>query len=447
MDFTSHTNADLQHLLKTIGVGSIEELIARIIPADLRLGRPLNLPECLPEASLAREFKALAGENLVAADGLCFLGGGAYDHYIPAAVAAITGRPEFQTAYTPYQAEVSQGTLQTIYEYQTMVARLTGMDAANASHYDGATALAEGALMSVATKGKRMVAVTEGLNPWYRQALETYCGPAGIEVRTVKAVDGRIDLEALKGSLDGVSALLIQQPNFFGLLEPVEEAAALAKAADALVVSSTNPMTLALLKSPGDWGADIATAEGQPFGIPMSLGGSYLGMLATKKAFVRKMPGRIVGRTVDKNGKDGFVLTLQTREQHIRRQDATSNICSNQALMALSSLVYMSLMGRDGLVQAAEKSYRGAHYLAEKVAAIPGCRLKFGGEFFSEFVVELPRSAAEVIGKLTEKKLLAGPALSRWFKGCDKALLIAVTEKRTREDLDALAAGLKEVCA
>jgi len=327
-----------------------------------------------------------------------------------------------------------------------MVARLTGMDVANASHYDGATALAEGALMAVSAKGKRAIAVPESLNPWYWRALETYCGPAEIEIRTVKCTDGRTDLEALRGSLDGVSALLIQHPNFFGLLEPVEDASSIAKAADALVVSSTNPMTLALMKPPGEWGADIATAEGQPLGIGMALGGPYLGMLATKKAFVRKMPGRIVGRTVDKNSKEGFVLTLQAREQHIRRQDATSNICSNQALMALSSLVYMSLMGRDGLIQAAEKSYRGAHYLAEMIAAVPGCLLKFGGEFFHEFVVELPCPAVEVISQLTAKKLLAGPALGRWFKGWENAMLIAVTEKRTKEDLDALAEGIQKVC-
>ncbi len=447
MDYTSHTENDRKKLLDAIGVDSIETLIDQMIPKELQLGRLLDLPDCLPEASLAREFKRLAAKNEAAADGINFLGGGAYDHYIPSAVQTIIGRSEFQTAYTPYQAEVSQGTLQTIYEFQTMVARLTGMDASNASHYDGATALAEGVLMAVAKKKAKIVAVPYGLNPLFRSVLKTYCEPMGIKLKTLNSDDGIMNLATLKDELVGVGAIVFQHPNFFGLIEPVEEAARIAKEAKALIVSSTNPMTLALLKPPGEWGVDIATAEGQPLGIGMSFGGPFIGLMAVNKAFLRKMPGRLVGRTVDQNGKDGYVLTLQTREQHIRRQDATSNICSNQALMALAATVYLSLVGRDGIRQIANDSYRSAHYLAKEIATIPGCGLKFKNDFFHEFVLELPKSAQEVISALTARNILTGPELSQWYDGFDNALLVAVTEKRTREDIDQFVAELKDICA
>ncbi|MBT7618187.1 MAG: aminomethyl-transferring glycine dehydrogenase subunit GcvPA [Calditrichaeota bacterium] len=443
MDFTSHTDTDIKKMLEKIGVDSIDEIIAQIIPERLKLNRDLELPDCAPETSLARELSEMAGQNKAAGSSLSFLGGGVYDHYTPAAVSNITSRSEFSTAYTPYQAEVSQGTLQTIYEFQTMVARLMGMDAANASHYDGATALTEGVLMAVRKSRKNSVVVPAGLNPAYLSVLETYCKPVGVEIRKLESADGLIDLDNLKAMVQDAGAVVLQQPNFFGLIEPVEEAAQIAHDAKAFVVSSTYPSSLALLKPPGQWGADVATAEGQAFGVPMSMGGPYLGLFAVKKAFIRQMPGRVVARTIDSQNRDGFCLTLQTREQHIRREKATSNICSNQALVALSALVYMSLTGRDGLRQVATDGYRRAHYLAGELQKIPGCKLRYSTEFFNEFVLELPVSAENVISQLAEKNILAGPPPGRWFEGMENSLLIAVTEKRIKTDLDEFVQTLK----
>lgn len=445
MDFTSHTDSDIKHMLDKIGIDSIDEIIGQIIPERLRFDRNLDLPDCAPESSLAREFSGMADQNKIAYASISFLGGGAYDHYTPAAVNNIISRSEFSTAYTPYQAEVSQGTLQTIYEFQTMIARLLGMDAANASHYDGATALTEGVLMAVRKSKKNLVLVPAGLNPAYLSVLETYCKPVGVEIRKLESADGLIDLDNLKAMVQVAGAVVLQQPNFFGLIEPVEEAAQIAHDAKAVVVSSTYPSSLALLKPPGQWGADIATGEGQAFGIPMSMGGPYLGLFAVKKDFIRQMPGRVVARTIDSKNRDGFCLTLQTREQHIRREKATSNICSNQALVALSALVYMSLTGRDGLRQVATDGYRRAHYLAGELEKIPGCKLRYSSEFFNEFVLELPVSADNVISQLAEKDILVGPPLGKWFSGMENCLLVAVTEKRIKSDLDKFVATLKDL--
>ena len=349
MDYTSHTDADIQHMLGVIGVNSIDELIASSVPDELRLNRKLDLPDGEAESELLRNFSKLASSNDSAYNKLCFMGGGSYDHYAPAAVANIVSRSEYATAYTPYQAEVAQGTLQTIYEFQTLIARMMSMDAANASHYDGATALAEAVLMAARKSRKPKAIIPAGLNPNFKAVLETYCANIGVELVSLSASDGLISIPELKSQIDGAGVLVIQQPNFFGLLESAEEAAAIAHEAGAVVVSSSNPISLGLLKPPGEWGADIATAEGQSLGIPMSYGGPYLGLFAVKKPFLRQMPGRLVARAKDKNDKDGFVLTLQTREQHIRREKATSNICTNQALIALSALVYLCLLGRNGL--------------------------------------------------------------------------------------------------
>jgi len=445
MNFTSHSDADRKQMLDAIGVGSLDELISKVIPDKFRMKGALDVPLGLREFDLTKDFKATAAMNLPAAEVISFLGGGVYDHYIPAAISHIIGRSEFYTAYTPYQAEVAQGTLQTIYEFQTMVCRLTGMDASNASHYDGATALAEGALMAVRKSGRKAVVIPVGLNPAYRQVLETYCTPTNVEVRVLKGKDGRIDLEELKKLVDGAAAVIIQHPNFFGLLEPMAEVAKIAHDAGALVVSSTYPTSLALLTPPGEWGADIATAEGQPLGVPMSFGGPYVGLFAVKKDLVRIMPGRVVARAKDKNDKDGFVLTLQTREQHIRREKATSNICTNQALIALCALTYLSLVGPDGLKRAATNSYRGAHYLAGKLTGVKGVKRLHGGEFFNEFAVELPISGLEAQKRLLEKGIFAGPTLGSWFPEHPNALLLAVTEKRQKADLDALVEGIKKV--
>jgi glycine dehydrogenase subunit 1 len=373
------------------------------------------------------------------------MGGGVYDHYVPAVVSHILSRSEFYTAYTPYQAEVSQGTLQTIYEFQTMVCRLLAMDAASASHYDGATALAEGVFLATRKTRCNKVIVPFGLNPQYRAVLNTYCAPAGIEILEIGKQKGRTNLEELKSQVAGVGAVVIQQPNFFGLLEPVNEAAAIAHAAGALVVSSTYPLTLGTLIPPGEWGADIATAEGQSLGIPMSFGGPYLGIFAVKKELVRMLPGRLVARAKDHQGRDGFVLTLQTREQHIRREKATSNICTNQALLALAALVYLSLVGRDGLKRASQNSYRNAHYLTGKLSELPGCRLKWQSEYFNEFVLELPKPAKTIQDKLIRKNMFIGPTLERWYPDLENCILIATTEKHMLKDLNSLVETLGSV--
>jgi len=312
------------------------------------------------------------------------------------------------------------------------------MDAANASHYDGATALAEAALLAVRKTERKVVVAPYGLNPSYRQALETYCTPTGVEIRDLKSNSGVIDLNELRVASKDAAAIIVQHPNFFGLLEPAVEAAKIAHEASALLISSTYPTSLALLTPPGEWGADIATAEGQPLGVPMSLGGPYVGLFAVKKDLVRMTPGRIVARAKDKNDRDGYVLTLQTREQHIRREKATSNICTNQALVALCALVYLSLVGPDGLKRAAANCYRGAHYLAGRLSGIKGVRRLYDGEFFNEFVVVTPIPAVEVVRRLLEKGIFVGPALAGWFPDQPNALLLAVTDKRRREELDSL---------
>lgn len=445
MDYISHSDTDIARMLKTLGFQSLQELIDHVLPEQFQLKRSLNIPECISELQLAGEFRQLSHINSSASDGLCFLGGGAYDHYTPAAIKHILGRSEFYTAYTPYQAEVAQGTLQTIYEFQTMVCRLMGMDAANASHYDGATALAEGVLLALRKTGRNIVVVPDGLNPFYRDTLVTYCEPAGVEIKSAALSDGAVDLEDLKKQAINSGAVVVQYPNFFGVLEPVKEISHIAHEAGALVVSSTYPVSLALLEPPGEWGADVATAEGQSLGIPMSFGGPYLGLFAVKQPLIRSMPGRLVARAKDKNGQDGFVLTLQTREQHIRREKATSNICTNQALIALAALVYLSLTGKDGLKKAADNSYRGAHYLAKRISTIPGCALKFKNNFFNEFVVNLPIPASEAVSRLYQKGVFVGPALDSRYPEMKNSLLVAVTEKRSKADMDEFAGTLSEV--
>ncbi|MDP8238557.1 MAG: aminomethyl-transferring glycine dehydrogenase subunit GcvPA [Candidatus Hatepunaea meridiana] len=445
MDYTSLSAEDQEHILKTIGLPSLEELIDRILPERFQLDRALDLPEGISEQELLKEFKELAGANLPAGEGLCLMGGGVYDHYIPAAISHIMSRSEFYTAYTPYQAEVSQGTLQTIYEFQTMICNLMGMDTASASHYDGATALAEAVLIAVRKKKKKAVVIPAGLNPSYQEVLETYCRPVGIEIRTLGSDDGKIEIDEVVRLADGASAVVIQHPNFYGLLEPIREAAQAAHNAGALVISSTYPVSLALLEPPGEWGADIATAEGQPFGAPMSLGGPYVGLFAVKKPLIRMMPGRLVGRTNDVKGQDGYVLTLQTREQHIRREKATSNICTNQALVALGALVYLSLVGKKGLIRVAENSYRSTHYLAKKLVEIPDVNLHFEGDFFNEFVIDLPKPAVEIQEALASEGIFIGPPLGRWDKNLKNSLLVAVTEKPTRADLDGFVEVFRKV--
>ncbi len=447
MPFVPSTDAERAQMLKTIGVKSFEELLTPI-PENLRLKEPFALPEPLSEYEVTRLLAELAEANTTVNQAVCFLGGGAYDHFVPAAVGHITSRPEFYTAYTPYQPEVSQGTLQATYEYQSMICMLTGMEASNASMYDGASALAEAALLAFNHTQRREVLVSRAVNPFYLETIRTYCHGQGIEVHLVEAEDGTTEVESLKALVsDRTAAVIVQHPNFYGCLEEVAELAAIAHQAGALFVTSNDPISLGLLQPPGQYGADIATGEGQALGTPLSFGGPYLGIFATTKELVRRMPGRIVGQTMDAEGRVGYVLTYQTREQHIRREKATSNICTNQALVALAATVYLALLGKQGLRTVANLCVQKSHYLASEIAKLPGFRLKFDRPFFKEFVVETPVRAEKIVEMLTPRGILPGVPLGRFSEGMANCLLIAVTEKRTKAEMDNFVSALTGVCS
>lgn len=435
-------------MLARIGVVDMDELLSPI-PPELR-ARPLNLPPALPEAQLVRHTAALARRNVNTETTASFLGGGAYHHYIPAAVSALAARGEFVTAYTPYQPELSQGTLQVIYEWQSLICGLTGLDIANASLYDAATGCAEAAAMAVNTTGMESIVVAGTLNPEYLAVLRTYMAAQGLALREAPVSDGRTDARQVAALLNEASAaLIVQSPNFYG---QIEDQAALADAAHehgALYVSCVNPLSLALLAPPGDIGADIAVGDAQPFGIALQYGGPYAGFLAARQSLLRRMPGRIVGASVDSRGNRAFALTLQTREQHIKRDKATSNICTNEALCATMATMYLAHLGKAGLRDVAEMCVRKAHDAAGRIASLPGYSLRFGGPFFHEFVVRCPRPAVEIARMLRERGILAGipldggpPARSA---GVDLArcLLICVTEVHHNDDIDALVAGLE----
>jgi glycine dehydrogenase subunit 1 len=443
--YIANTPAEQRDMLKTIGAASIEDLLVKI-PPKARLSRPLSLPPALAEADLVRHLRTLAATNADADRFACFVGAGSYDHYVPSPINHLISRGEFFTAYTPYQPEASQGTLRTIYEYQTMIAELTGMDVANASIYDGASSLAEAALMAHAATDRREVVLTRGVNPLYRQVVETYCDGAGIKLRDVLAPEGVLDLDAARKLVTAkTAALVIQSPNFYGILEDVAAAAELAHAAGALLVVVADPVNLGVLEGPGRLGADIVVGEGQGLGVPMSFGGPNLGVFAAKAALVRRMPGRLVGATVDRDGARGFVLTLQTREQHIRRAKATSNICTNVALCALMATIYLATLGKQGLQRVGELSTIKAHYAAEQLTKIPGVSLRFAQPFFKEFTLRLPKSPTTVVARLAKRRILPGVPLKTYDRTLADSLLVAVTEQRTREEIDAYAAALAEV--
>jgi glycine dehydrogenase subunit 1 len=436
MPYIANTPENIQSMLSRIGVRDFNELISDI-PKDILLKTKLNLPTALSEMEAAHEITGIADDNHPAGGMISFLGGGAYDHYIPAAVDHILSRPEFYTAYTPYQAEVSQGTLQVIYEFQSLIATLTGMDVANASMYDGATALTEAGMMACSHTKRKKLVIASTVHPSYRHVLKTYCQGLGIEIVEISQNDGITDTTVLEKNIDDqTAAVLIQHPNFFGSLEQVEEISGMAHGKGALLVVSVDPISLGILKDPGSYGADIVTGEGQPLGIPMGLGGPYLGLLAAKNQLLRLMPGRIVGLTTDNQGREGLVLTMQAREQHIRREKATSNICSNQALCALAATVYLSLMGRDGIKQVAELCLQKSHYLAGNL------KPSFKAPFFKEFVHKPKRSIVQVLPELRQNGIIAGMDLGLSYPELKGNLLISVTEKRTKEDLDLLAEKL-----
>jgi len=448
MRYLSNTGPEQRAMLDTIGASTIEELLARV-PAEARLGRPLDLKAAAAEMDLVREMKTLAAMNADAEGYACFLGAGSYDHFTPTVINHMISRGEFFTAYTPYQPEASQGTLRTIYEYQTMMAELTGMDVANASIYDGGSSLAEAVLMAANVTGRTEIVLAAGVNPLYRQVTVTYCQGPGFKLRTAPAPDGVVDLDAARTLVDAkkTAALVIQTPNFYGCLEDLAAAAEIAHAAGALLIVAADPVNLGVLEAPGRLGADIVVGEGQGLGVPLSYGGPNLGVFAAKKELVRRMPGRLVGATVDLDGARGFVLTLQTREQHIRRAKATSNICTNVALCALMATIYVATLGKQGLVDVGELSAAKAHYAADRLAAIPGVSLRFAAPFFKEFTLKLPASPDRVVGKLLKQKLLAGVPLKRFDRNLADCLLVAVTEKRTRAEIDQLADALTQAVA
>jgi glycine cleavage system P protein (glycine dehydrogenase) subunit 1 len=442
--YIANTPADQRQMLRVTGASSIEDLLVKI-PAKARLSRPLALPPALAETDLIRHLRGLAAQNADADRFACFQGAGSYDHYVPSPINHLISRGEFFTAYTPYQPEASQGTLRTIYEYQTMIAELTGMDVANASIYDGASSLAEAALMAHSITERTEIVLARGVNPLYRRVVATYCNGPGIRLRDVPAADGVLDAEAVKGLVGKkTAALVIQSPNFYGCLEDVAAAAEIAHAAGALLIVVADPVNLGVLEAPGRLGADIVVGEGQGLGVPMSFGGPNLGVFAARQSLVRRMPGRLVGATVDKDGKRGFVLTLQTREQHIRRAKATSNICTNVALCALMATIYVATLGKAGLRRVGELSTAKAHYAAEQLTKTPGVTLRFAQPFFKEFTLRLPKSPATIVGKLAKKRILPGVPLKSYDKALGDCLLVAVTEQRTREEIDAYAAALAE---
>ncbi len=452
MPFIPHTQDEIDAMLAAIGVPQIETLFDEI-PAALRSGPLQAVPEALSEMEVARLMRGRAAQD---AGALNFIGAGAYEHHIPAAVWEIATRGEFYSAYTPYQAEASQGTLQLIYEYQTMMTGLTGMEVSNASLYDGASALAEAVLMAVRLNRKsksRRVLMPRSVHPAYRATAHAIVHAQGIELvdLPIDAASGRLDPATLEAYADeDITALVVPQPNFFGVLEEADALTDWAAAHGVTLIAAVNPLTLAVLKPPGEWGggagADIVVGDGQPLGAPLSSGGPYYGFMCTRQTHVRQMPGRLVGRAVDADGKPGFVLTLQAREQHIRRSKATSNICTNQGLVVTASTIHMAVLGPEGLARVAAASYANTHALVERLRPL-GVEPVFGGEFFHEVALRLPRAAAPVLENMAEQGVLGGYDLGRDGLGMPDCVLVCATETKTEDDLqryaEALASALK----
>lgn len=438
MPFIPHTPDDVQVMLAEIGAESIEDLFDEI-PGELRVNELNGVPEGVSEMEMLGLMSARAAADVA---GVCFIGAGCYDHHIPAAVWDLTARGEFMTAYTPYQAEASQGTLQLIYEYQSMMAALTGMDVSNASVYDGASGLGEAALMAMRANKKiksRTILIAETVHPFYRETAQNIARHQGVEFKTIPvAANGLVDMSALD-EVGEVTAVVVQQPNFFGLLEDVDAMTDWAGERGAFLIAVVNPLSLALLKPPGSWGSegtDIVCGDGQPLGIPMASGGPSFGFLCCRDKLVRQMPGRIIGRTEDLEGQPGFTLTLQAREQHIRRGKATSNICTNQGLLVTAATIHMSLLGACGLKQVAERCVAQTHKLVTALVSIPGVEERFCGPFFHERVLNLPRNSETVVSMLLEHGILGGLPLGEHYPGMEDALLVCATEKRTAGEIE-----------
>jgi glycine dehydrogenase subunit 1 len=440
MSYLPHTPAERDSMLAAIGVDTVDDLFANV-PEGLRSGPP-HIPNGLSEMQVTRLLDSLQSRNLDFEHTSAFLGGGAYHHYVPSAVPAMTGRSEFYTSYTPYQAEVSQGTLQVIYEFQTMIAELMGLDVSNASLYDVATAVVEASTIAINTTRRNKLLVAGGLHPDSRRVLHTYLVAQGFEYIELPET-WRIDpAEAIAAIDDTVAGVVVQSPNFWGAIEPMAQIAAAAKAAGALCIAAVNPLSLALLAPPGEYGADIGVGCGQPFGISMSYGGPYLGLIAVREGLERRLPGRIAGATTDAAGNRGYVLTLQAREQHIRREKATSNICTNHQLMALAATVYLSLLGKEGLRELASLCLQRAHYAAREISALDGFELAYDAPFFNEFTVKTPVSPAEVNRHLLNRNIVGGLDLGQFDPSLDRYLMFAVTEVNDRSQIDDLVRAL-----
>jgi len=442
MPYIPHTDADVRAMLDVIGAESIDDLF-REIPESLRRTAPLDIPSHQDEYHLYQHLVGLARQNLDATKLDWYLGAGLYDRYIPQSVPALISRGEFLTAYTPYQPELSQGYLQTIYEFQSMVAELLGVDVANASMYDGSTAMAEAAFMATGITGRDRIVVSEAVHPHWRQVLETYAWANSLRVETLPSQEGAT---THWGDLSDAAAIIVQTPNFFGVLEDVTHARKDSQAAGAMLIVATDPVACALMPPAGELGADIVVAEGQPLGVAMGFGGPLVGLFGCRQEYIRRIPGRIVGRTTDHDGRPGFTMTLRTREQDIRREKATSNICTNEALMALAATIYLTALGKNGLESIAESSVRNTQYARKKLVEA-GAKLTFPGRVFGEFVITLPKPAAGVRDALIERGIMAGLPLGDYFAGRENELLVAVTEVRTREQIDRFAAELHSAIA
>lgn len=437
--YVPNTTSEQEEMLSLLGYKDFNDLFSGI-PNEVLLDRPLEIPNGLSEMEVNKKVSKIASKNTVFKT--IFRGAGAYKHYIPSIVKQVTSKEEFMTAYTPYQAEISQGVLQTIFEYQTMICELTGMDVSNASVYDGATAAAEAVLMCIEKKRNKML-IADTVNPQVIETIKTFCSGANIDIILIPSKDGKVDLELLKNTVDNETAgVLIQQPNFYGLLEDCSEIGEITKAVDARYVIHSNPIALGLIKTPREYGADIAVGEGQPLGLPLSFGGPYLGFMATTEKLVRRLPGRIAGETKDKDGNRAFVLTLQAREQHIRREKASSNICSNQALCAMTAAVYLSALGSSGLYMAAKHSMANAHYLANRLCELEEFELTFKGEFFHEFVTSYKKDISKLMDHLNKHEILGGLPLVGKLDG---NILWCATELNSKEEIDELIDRIKEV--
>ena len=438
MDYTQLTNSDVRSMVQTIGVGSIDDLFAGIARRH-RVEGLLHVPSGLSEMELLADLKLLADKNVPTDQQISFLGGGIYDHFVPTIVNHLAMQSEFLTAYTPYQAEASQGILQAFYEFQTMICQLTAMDVANASLYESASAAAEAVLMAHTINSRQKVVVSGATHPDLRQVLQSYFHDVPIELEFVQPRGGTTPIEQLTATIDETTcAVVVQHPTFFGTLEDMPRIAQAAHDAGALLIVSVDPISCGLLKRPGEYGADIVVGEGQALGVPQSFGGPVLGLLACRRDYLRKIPGRLVGMTTDRDGRAAYCLTLQTREQHIRREKATSNVCTNQGLLAMRAAVYMAAMGRSGIAAVARQSFDKAHYAAEEIAALKGYELAFEAPFFKEFVVRCSKDVPAILDACQEQGVLAGVGLGRWYPELNDCFMVAVTEKRTKTQIDRL---------